>query len=45
MRGKIRTRTADLDIEKSVTTAEAIKAATDSALSVEAAAASSPFTL
>ena len=44
MRGKIRTRTADLDIEKSVTTAEAIKAATDCALSSETATASSPFT-
>jgi len=44
MRAKIRARTADLDIEKSVTTAEAIKAATDRALSGEAAAASSPFT-
>jgi len=44
MRSKIRARTADLSIEKSVTTAEAIKAATDRALSGEAAAASSPFT-
>jgi len=44
MRDKIRARTADLDIEKSVTTAEAIKAATDRALSGEAASASSPFT-
>ena len=44
MRAKIRARTADLDIEKSVTTAEAIKAATDRALSGDAAAASSPFT-
>jgi len=43
MRAKIRARTADLDIEKSVTTSEAIKAATDRALAGEASAASSPF--
>ena len=44
MPAKIRACTAYLDIEKSVTTAEAIKAATDRALSSETAAASSPFT-
>ena len=44
MRAKIRAHTADLDIEESATTAEAIKAATDRALSGDAAAASSPFT-
>ena len=44
MRAKIRARTADLNIEKSITAAEAIKVATNRALSGETAAASSPFT-
>ena len=44
MRAKIRARTVDLDIETSVNTAEAIKAATNRALSGETAADSSPFT-